>query len=373
MPVELEPGAREMPGRRRRAAVLSALAAGPAVALAAVVLPCACPDHQAHPTVAGVHADAMSVGEHGMAHHATSARTTGYRAAPMRMAWDDGRPGLIKTARPRPLGATTVRYAPASLRTARAATDRSASGGGRHPLDRPAGPAGQPLPGHGAGDPGATRAALTTSQATAKLSRRCRKLLSAKRPSRLSAADRRRRSACVRQRRALMQAEQQAPVSTTPPATNTPAATTPSPSPAPAPTPAPAPSVPPIVTPTPTPAPAVPCANVNPCYAAVGVQAIDNDVAFKYTSRGIVTADIVSFQLDNQDQQLHNLYWATASASGTVTGPLHEIFGNTGPSGDSGIRPTKNVALAPGNYKLICTIGGHGPMAVNFTVIAPSR
>lgn len=171
--------------------------------------------------------------------------------------------------------------------------------------------------------------------ANAKLSPRCRRLIKTKRPSKLSARDRARRSRCFAQRRAIIR--QLA-------AAETPAPTT----------------------------PATDCGT--PCVGAVGVRAIDNGVAFELT-RTSITADIVAFELENADRQLHNLAIAPTDSLGNVNGPVTMVIADTPPVSPTipTPRPSAQIALAPGTYKLICTLPGHGPMAVDFTVRAPTR
>lgn len=206
------------------------------------------------------------------------------------------------------------------------------------------------------------RQELSVADATAKLSRRCRKLVKAKRPSRLSAADRRRRTACLKQRRALIAASRTAPAATTPSAT-TPAATTP-----PTPTPLATPLIPGATpAPTPTPDASSPCAGKIPCFAAAGVTARDVNGVFVFTlTRGTVMADRVSFEFANADAQDHNL-WIKPKGSPDSASTL--IAGDLAPNG----RVVKELALTPGTYVLRCRIAGHESMTVDFVVQAPIR
>lgn len=206
-------------------------------------------------------------------------------------------------------------------------------------------------------EPVAVRDALTTAQATAKLSRRCRKLLKVKRPSRLSRSDRRKRSACLKQRRKLI-------------AESTASAPTPTPSPT-TPTPTPAPTTPtggtPGPTPTPTPTPSSsPCAGKNPCVGAVGVSAIDNGARLYFTlTRGSVMADRVSFEFTNTDSQSHNLFIEEKGKPATRQAVVADLAMKE--------RKTVEIALAPGTYTLRCIIPGHEAMVVDLTVQAPVR
>lgn len=209
-------------------------------------------------------------------------------------------------------------------------------------------------------DPTATRAAvLTTAQATKKLSRRCQKLLKAKK-SKLSKADRKRRTACIAQRRKLVDASKKPA-----PTTGVTAPTAPIQGPKPTTTaPTPTEPTPTRDTPTPTtPAPTTP----EKVYAAAGLRPTDSDPAKWIISRTSAKADIVNFELDNTDRQVHNLWIAPGNANSEVTGPLVEVIGNLG----EGERKAVDVALKPGIYILICTIPGHDAMQVKFTVYAP--
>ena len=214
----------------------------------------------------------------------------------------------------------------------------------------------------GADEPVAARAAvLTTAQATKKLSKRCQQLIK-RRKSSLRKADRKRREDCLAKRRRLVEASKPpATTPTSPTGVSAPAAPIAGPTPTSVPSPLTSGQPPAATTPTATtPAPR------EKKYAAAGVIATDGLDPFKLT-RSSATADVVNFELDNTDRQQHDLYIAPASASGEVTGPLVKIIGRI----DGGTRESADVELAPGRYKLLCTVDGHGPMAVNFTVYAP--
>lgn len=341
--------------RSRRWGALAAFATVPAVALAAGLTPCLCPGHDAHRGGATVaigaahHAHGEPRAAHGSgAEHghdaagpAAGRATSGADApAPMHhagsagvpsMAWVVGTPQVPLVLR-QDAGALALGDAPPEP----VAVAARAAAGGR---------------------PVADRSQLTTAQATAKLSRRCRKLLKAKRPSRLSASDRRRRSACLRQRRALIAASQapaDEPTPTTPTST-TPTATTPT---------AGAPTATPVPTPTPAATPA-PCAA--PCVRAIGVQALDDLTrGFIFTlSRATVEADRVSFQFENKDAQDHNLF-VQPKGRPDLAEPVSTLLAPGG-------RVTKELDLAPGTYTLRCLILGHETMTVDITVTAPVR
>lgn len=339
--------------RGRRSGTVAALAAVPAIALAAAFTPCLCPEHDAHrgaalaaaspghhahgaahathpdaaqpaPRAQAAHGAGAEVRVAGPAHHAGS-------SAAQRMAWVVGTPQVPLVLR-QDAGALALGDAPPQPVAVAA---RAAAGT----------------------EPVAIRSQLTTAQATAKLSRRCRKLLKAKRPSRLSASDRRRRSSCLRQRRALIAASQapaDEPTPTTPTST-TPAATTPT-----AGTPTPTP----VTTPTPAATPA-PCAA--PCVRAIGVQALDDATrGFIFTlTRATVEADRVSFQFENKDAQDHNLF-VQPKGRPELAEPVSTRLAPGG-------RVTKELDLAPGTYTLRCVILGHESMTVDITVTAPVR
>lgn len=329
--------------RARRSGAIAAFATIPAIALATIVAPCACPEHQQHAAgalanaAAPTHAlpGASAAAPQATGHHATG--TTHGPAATVQhampaglrdMAWVVGTPqvplvlrqdaGELALGDPPPVAAPIAQGARATA------------------------------------EPVAARSELTTAQATAKLSRRCRTLLKAKRPSRLSKSDRRKRSACLRQRRALIaQSATPTPAPTTPATpTPTPAATTP------APTPTPGAGLP---TPTPTPAP---CAS--PCVRALGVTAKDQGGRFIFTlTRATVEADRVSFQFENKDAQDHNLFVQPKDRP-DLAQPVSTLLAPGG-------RATKELDLAPGTYTLRCLIEGHETMTVDITVTAPIR
>lgn len=332
----------------RRRGAFAAFAAVPLIALAAAAAPCACPDHVGHGSQHAAH-EATTPAERAsmtaMAHHAgpdgsrtapagATHRAASHRAGRMAMrdmAWVVGTPQVPIVLR-QDAGPLALGDAPTPAPVALAARAASTT------------------------EPVAQRAELTVEQATAKLSRRCRKLVKAKRPSRLSKSDRRRRAACLEQRRQLIADSKTQP--------GTPA---PTPTPTPAPVPTAAPTTPGSATPTPTPAPSTsPCAGKNPCYGAVGVTAIDSGTKLYFTlTRGSVMADRVSFEFSNTDSQSHNLFIEEKGKPETQQ-PI---------VADLAMKSSKRVdmALAPGTYTLKCTIPGHESMVVDFTVTAPVR
>lgn len=368
----------------RTAAAIAAFAATPALALGIALWPCHCPAHRGAPQVASVamaqmpgmsHASSASASA-GATRAATQAGSTA-RATSASM-WTVGteRAPLVTRGAPGPLWRATRSSAPGSTAHGTFAAQyvarqlaKQRAAGIRDPEERLRVELGLPAVATAARatDPVAERTALTTAQATKKLSKRCQTLVKAKHPSRLSKSNRKRRTACLKQRAKLI-----ADSKTTTTAGGT-TAPTPTPAPSSGPTPTPAPGsggtgATPTPTPTPTPSTS-PCAGKNPCYAAVGVKAIDSDVPFALT-RGTVMADIVSFQLQNTDSQQHNLYWAPADANGNVSGALHQIFDLTDAHSTTA---NAEATFAPGRYKLICTVSGHAPMMVDFIVSAPLR
>ncbi|MDO9356624.1 MAG: hypothetical protein Q7T55_23195 [Solirubrobacteraceae bacterium] len=219
----------------------------------------------------------------------------------------------------------------------------------------------------------ARRSGLTTAQATKALSKRCQKLVKSK-ATRLTKADRKRRTACLAERKRRIEASKKAPATPTP--TPAPGAT-PGISAPPAPVQGPAPTTePPAATPTPTPMPGAPeptptPAPSGPVYGAVGVTATEGAEPFRL-SRSSTTADIVNFELVNTDSQPHDLYIAPADENGEISGPPTKIIGRTpGQMQNKPTRASVDMKLAPGRYRLICTVPGHGKMEVGFTVYAP--
>jgi hypothetical protein len=199
----------------------------------------------------------------------------------------------------------------------------------------------------------ATRTAvLTTAQATKQLTAKCRRLVKAKKPSKLSKKDRKRRTACLKTRAKLIAQSKPGPAQ---PPTGPIAPAAPIVGPVPVGT-VPAPTTPAPTSPTPeTPA--------GPVYAAAGVKAIDGGVPFALT-RSTAVADIVNFELVNTDAQNHNLWIQVRDQPATKKA----IIASLAP----GQRANANVQLAPGEYQLICIVPGHGAMTMLFTVVAPS-
>lgn len=184
-------------------------------------------------------------------------------------------------------------------------------------------------------NPGVPLTKELVDAANARLSARCRRLVRTTRVRSLSARDRSRRSRCFAERRTII--SELARAGATPQ----------------------------------TPAAGAGCSG-EPCVGAVGVRAIDNGIAFALT-RSSVAADVVVFELENADRQLHNLAIAPTDSLGNVNGPTTTLIPDTPPVDPSlpARRPSAEVALQPGAYLLSCTLPGHGPMSVRFTVRAP--
>lgn len=223
-------------------------------------------------------------------------------------------------------------------------------------------------PRESAAEPVAERAAvLTTAQATKKLSRKCQRLLKAKK-SRLGKADRKRRTACLDRRRKLIAASAPtSPTSTGAPAP--PSAPIQGPNPTTAP-PATAPTTPAPTTPAPTtPASTTPAEPPAKKYQAVGIEPTDSDPAVWKLTRGVAVADIVNVELSNTDSQVHDLWIAPGNAAGQVTdeSAKQKLIGYLEP----GDRKSVDIALKPGIYIFICSIPGHETMKVKFIVQAP--
>ncbi|MBJ7470024.1 MAG: hypothetical protein JHD16_01935 [Solirubrobacteraceae bacterium] len=348
------------------------MALAPLLAAAAVLAwPCDCADHPGHRTGAALVAgNAHTAGHTGhgpapklTAAHPTSAGspespTPGQAPGPEAMAFEVGtstRPLVARGARG-PLWQSSVPSTPGTSKHGTPAQQTIATQ--LEQLRQPGGLGARAS----TSDPVGQRAVLTTREATKRLSARCQRLINASRRS-LTRKEKQARLRCVRERRTLV-ASANGPI----PGVSAPAA----PIQGPAPTTAPPTASDPAPSTTPTgPAPTTPTAPTAPTapakqYAAAGVIATDGDDPFRLT-RGSATADIVNFELDNTDRQDHDLYIAPADQAGDVTGPLVEIIGRIA----GGTRASADVELAPGRYKLICTVPGHGPMAVNFTVYAP--
>lgn len=332
----------------------------PVAAVAAVlaILPCDCPDHEAaHQTQAHI---AMPAAHHmgGQAaaasgNDAGEARQPSHPTRHAGMAFEVGSPArpIVTRGASGPLWQASKPSAPGSTKHGTYAEQTVAT---KLAALRQPDAASQ-----GASDPSATRAAvLTTAEATKKLSKRCQRLIK-RRKSSLSKADRKRRADCLTRRRKLVDESKNA---ATAPGVTAPAA----PIQGPTPTSAPPTATDPAAPTTPTPAPTTPTTPTKK-YAAAGVIATDGLDPFRLT-RASATADVVNFELDNTDRQQHDLYIAAASASGEITGALVQVIGRI----DGGTRQSADVELAPGRYKLVCTVPGHGPMAVDFTVYAPA-
>lgn len=351
---------------------LATLALAPAIALATFAAPCDCPEHVGAAHGAGAHhADRTppAAVAHD-AHRSTASAPTGHFGASAsvnatsstaftvgsaeRPLVADGPEGPLWAAtEPRPVGRTAHGTFAEQIVAEQIDAEQ---------IDADQLSSGNPSAAPDAGER-AVRASLSTQQATRQLSKRCQRLLKAKRPSKLSKADRKRRARCLSQRRALI-AESKAPDAST--GVTAPAPATPGPAPATGTTPGTAPASTPAPTPTPTPG----TAPAGPVYAAVGVTAIDGDVLFQLT-RAVATADIVNFELTNTDRQVHNL-WIRATGkpetAKVIVADLEPAATGAAPS-----RANKNMTLAPGEYELVCVVAGHGPMTVPFTVVAPAR
>lgn len=225
-------------------------------------------------------------------------------------------------------------------------------------------------------EPIATRTVLTKAQATKRLSRTCRKLVTAKRPSKLSKKDRAKRTKCLEQRRNLIERSRSderrgvsgpttpvagpkpvaAPVagggSTTPTGT-TPTATTPTT------------TTPAKTTPTKPSQPSGP--TWDPCTPGGSTIGVTSTDAFKmYTlSKACAPAGVVTFNFTNVDGSgswPHDLYIAAVDGAGEVAGALVKITGAV----DTNESASGQVTLQAGRYLLICTVPGHENMNTAF-------
>ncbi len=223
----------------------------------------------------------------------------------------------------------------------------------------------QPAASERAPDPRAQRAALSTAQATKKLSKKCQKLVKTKRPSRLSKTDKKRRVKCLAQRRSLMEPSN---VATPEPSSPTTGVTAPEPAikgPAPAtPTPTPTPVPGQAPTPTPTPSPSGIDPSTVPC--ALGVTALDVDPLKPFKmSRGVACVDEqgeLAIEMVNSDRQMHNLGIRTPNQPDSLVPLLLSV-----PMGE---RDSVTANLAPGTYEIVCMVSGHGNMTVTLTVLS---
>lgn len=217
----------------------------------------------------------------------------------------------------------------------------------------------------------ATRHALTTAQATKKLTKKCQKLVKitkSRQIAKLKKADKKARTKCLEQRRKLIADAKN------PPQTPAPTPTTPAPgSPTPAP-PAPANPTPAPTTPNPTPTtpttPTNPGECTTPGSGTVVVTAVDEGQRYDVNMCGIKAGTKVPFKLVHADEsgEPHDLTVASAFTPGTDK-PSGTIAGGTGKTITSG-SVDFTADLTPGTWYLICSWPGHGSMRVEFKVFA---
>ena len=234
-------------------------------------------------------------------------------------------------------------------------------------------------------DPVATPSALTTAQATKKLTKKCQKLVKitkAKDLKKLKKADKKARTRCLEQRRKIIADSKKKPDTntgagspgTTTPGTTTPGTTTPT-------NPNPTPNNPTPTTPT-NPSPTTP---TNPaptgCTTAgtgstLYVTAIGEGDQFELSACGL-KAGALKFVLASEDQsEEHNLIVAdgyneitsggqtTSTPKGTqwVTIPVIHPGGSA--------KESTPKTMPAGDYWLICIVEGHVGMATKFKVFA---
>ena len=377
---------------RGRAALGAATAA---MGVAAVAWPCACPDHVAPAAQASTQHVAAAQGAHA-AHLAGAAHAAGTTRDPISAV---SAPARTTTGTPSHHGAPSHQGGSIpQRRNVSASTSAAFDVGSRaKPLvaEGPSGPLWKPtaprkpgtsMPGMAAqapragasdaaapaattDDATATRAVLTTTQATRRLSRRCQRLIKAKRVSKLSKADRKRRATCIAKRRAIVEASK--PKSEGAPSTGvgSPAAPIQGPVPTATPaapiagTPTPAPGTQPG-TPTPTPGPSGPDPATVQCNA-VGLKARDVDPLKPFAmTRGVActsSTGTVNFELQNGDRQFHNLGVQLPGQANSLVSILDAV-----PAGDT---LNANVKLNPGTYEIVCMVPGHGAMTVQITIL----
>ena len=222
-------------------------------------------------------------------------------------------------------------------------------------------------------DETAGKSALTTAQATKKLSKKCQKLVKitkSKQVAKLKKADRKARTKCLEQRRKIIADSEKKPATTpTTPSTGTPAPNTPSTPDTPTqPTPTnPNPTTPTNPNPNPNP---TPTGCTTPGTGTVVVTAIDEGQRFDVNMCGIKAADNVPFKFVYADEsgEAHDLTVASAYTAGTDK-PTGTIAGGTeGVISDGSVDFTAD--LTPGTWYLICSVPGHGSMRVEFKVFA---
>ncbi len=223
----------------------------------------------------------------------------------------------------------------------------------------------------------ATRAALTTAQATKKLTKRCQRLVKitkAKDLKKLKKADRKARTRCLEQRRKLIADSKKQPA--TPPGGASPTApSTPDPSSPTSPS-RPAPNTPPAPTPT-TPAPTTPAAPTGCTTPGVGdtlaVTAVDDGARFEVSSCGL-KAGTIKFAFDTTDAaEEHNLvvtdgFNEVTDEGRTSSTPSGTMYANAGTLLPGQPGRTTSATLNAGDYWLICTVAGHVAMAMRFKV-----
>lgn len=356
----------QTPARRSRVAVAATLAA---LAFFSATGPAAA--HHDHVAAAPAAAATTPSDEHHAAapaptsHAGHAAATTAKKLAPAASMWQISSPSNPRVAKgPRgplwrqytpvragfsPMGGTlAARYVSRQLEAARETADARGS-----------------------------KSALTTAQATKKLTKKCQRLVKitkSKDVARLRKADRKARTKCLEQRRKIIadskkkpDAQAPTPASPTPstpaPANPTPAGPTPAPNPPAAPNPAP-------TTPTSPTSPATPGECTTPGSGTVVVTAVDEGQRYDVNMCGIKAGTKVPFKLVYNDEsgEPHDLTISSAFTPGTDK-PSGTIGGSTGKTITSGSAEF-TADLTPGTWYLICSYPGHGSMRVEFKVFA---
>lgn len=222
----------------------------------------------------------------------------------------------------------------------------------------------------------ATRSALTTAQATKRLSKKCQKLVKitkAKQVAKLKKADRKARTKCLEQRRKIISDSKKKPETKPGTTTPTPGSSTPTPG---TPTPDNPTSTTPSNNPNPnptTPNPTTPTnPNPNECTTpgtgTVVVTAVDEGRKFDVNMCGIKAGTNIPFRLVYADEsgEPHDLTVSSAYTPGTEK-PDGTIAGSSGGTITSGSEDF-TATLTPGTWYLICSWPGHGAMRFTFKV-----
>lgn len=235
----------------------------------------------------------------------------------------------------------------------------------------------------------AARAALTTAQATKKLSKKCQKLVKitkSKQIAKLKKADKKARTKCLEQRRKIIADSKKKPTGgTTPPSnggTTTPSTGgTTSPSTGGGDTGNNGGGGGGTTTPTPTtpdnPTPTTPTNTCTPFSSTILVDAISETevfgVNFNAKTCGLKAGKRKFLFSSSDENEPHSLVIAKkVGSNGDISSGadiVASISGEINPDDNDSV-PAVEVTLAAGTYYLVCTVPGHGSMTLEFKVIA---